>query len=55
MGQRFETYAERYRAQAEQSPLGQELKEEEVQAIEEDLRILGDSVSLGDSGPRRAK
>jgi GTP-binding protein EngB required for normal cell division len=41
MGQRFETYAERYRAQAEQSPHGQELKAEEVQAIEEDLKMLG--------------
>ncbi|MFZ0004520.1 dynamin family protein [Methanoregula sp.] len=43
MGQKFETYAERYRAQAEQSPPGQELTTDEVGAIEEDLKMLGDA------------
>jgi len=40
MGRKFETYAERYRAQAERSSGEQELAPDEVQAIEEDLRLL---------------
>ena len=43
MGAKFETYAERYRAQAERSPHGTELTPEEVHAIEEDLKMLGDN------------
>jgi GTP-binding protein EngB required for normal cell division len=43
MGQKFETYAERYRAQAEQSPQGQDLTADEVSAIEKDLKMLGDT------------
>jgi len=43
MGQKFETYAERYRAQAERSSGEQELAPDEVQAIEEELRLLGDT------------
>jgi len=43
MGQKFETYAQRYRAQAEQSPRGQDLTAEEVSAIEHDLAALGDT------------
>jgi hypothetical protein len=43
MGQKFETYAQRYRAQAEQSPQGQELTADEVSAIEKDLVALGDT------------
>ena len=43
MGQKFETYAERYRAQAELSPPGQELTAVEVSAIEKDLNMLGDN------------
>jgi GTP-binding protein EngB required for normal cell division len=41
MGQKFETYAQRYRAQAEQSPQGQELTADEVSTIEKDLVALG--------------
>jgi hypothetical protein len=40
MGRKFETYAERYRAQAEQSPHGLELSPDEVRAIEGDLKML---------------
>jgi GTP-binding protein EngB required for normal cell division/uncharacterized protein YukE len=43
MGRKFETYAERYRAQAEQSPQGQELTADEMHAIEEDLKVLGNT------------
>jgi GTP-binding protein EngB required for normal cell division len=43
MGRKFETYAQRYRAQAEQSPQGQELTADEVSAIEKDLVALGDT------------
>jgi GTP-binding protein EngB required for normal cell division len=42
MGRKFETYAERYRAQAEQSPAGQDLTPDEMHAVEEDLKMLGD-------------
>ena len=42
MGRKFETYAERYRAQAEQSPAGPDLTADEMHAILEDLKILGD-------------
>lgn len=45
MGQKFETYAERYRAQAERSSGEQELAPDEVQAIEEDIRSLVDDGS----------
>jgi nucleotide-binding universal stress UspA family protein len=37
---RFETYAERYGAQAERSLGGARLKPEELSAIEENLRVL---------------
>ena len=43
MGRKFETYAERYRAQAEQSPHAQELTPDEMRGIEEDLKLLGDT------------
>ena len=43
MDRKFEDYAERYRAQAEQSPQGQELTADEMHAIEEDLKVLGDT------------
>ena len=43
MGAKFETYAERYRAQAGRFPHGTELTPEEVGAIEEDLKMLGDN------------
>ncbi|ABS55451.1 Dynamin family protein [Methanoregula boonei 6A8] len=43
MGRKFETYAERYRAQAVQSPGGRELTADEVNAIEKDLRDLGEN------------
>jgi len=43
---RFETYAERYRAQADRSLGGKELTREEIRATEEDLRLLhGDTYS----------
>lgn len=45
LGQRFETYAERYRAQADQSSGGQEVSMNEIRAIEEDLKLLGSYVS----------
>jgi hypothetical protein len=47
LGQRFETYAERYRAQADRSFGGQDLSTDEIRAIEEDLRILGGSDAEG--------
>jgi len=40
MCRKFETYAERYRAEAEQSPHGQNLTMDEVHSIEEDLKNL---------------
>jgi GTP-binding protein EngB required for normal cell division len=43
LGQRFEIYAERYRAQADQSSGRQDVSMDEIRAIEEDLRILGGS------------
>lgn len=43
MGRQFDTYAERYRAQTEQAPPGEGLTPEERQAIEADLRSLGDN------------
>ena len=43
MGRKFETYAERYRAQAEQPPQGQELTADDVNAIEKDLKMLGEN------------
>jgi hypothetical protein len=46
MGRMFETYAERYRAQAEQLPHGPELTADEVRAIEEDIRLLETSVTI---------
>ena len=46
MGRKFETYAERYRAQAEQSPHGPELSPDEVRGIEEDLKMLEASVMM---------
>ena len=46
MGRKFETYAERYRAQAERSSGELELTPEVVQAIEGDLRLL-ESCSAG--------
>ena len=46
MGRKFETYAERYRAQAERSSGELELAPEAVQAIEGDLRLL-ESCSAG--------
>ena len=45
IGQRFETYAELYRAQAELSSGKHELKPDEIRAIEKDLILLGSSVS----------
>jgi hypothetical protein len=51
MGRKFETYAERYRAQALQSPQGQDLTADEMHAIEEDLKLLEGTVpgtSAGD-------
>jgi len=47
LGQRFETYAERYRAQADRSFGEQDLSTDEIRAIEEDLRILGGSDAEG--------
>ena len=44
LGQRFEIYAERYRAQADRSFGGQDLSVDEIRAIEEDLKLLGDTV-----------
>ncbi len=41
LGRRFETYAERYRAQAERSLGGTGLTADEVDAIRENLRVLG--------------
>ncbi|MGB9126158.1 MAG: hypothetical protein WCB87_01600, partial [Methanoregula sp.] len=43
MGRKFETYAERYRAQAVQSPQGQDLTTDEMKAIDEDLKVLGEN------------
>ncbi|MFZ1126652.1 dynamin family protein [Methanoregula sp.] len=43
MGRKFETYAERYRAQAVQSPQGQDLTADEMSAIEKDLLFLESS------------
>lgn len=43
LGRSFESYAERYRAQAEQSPHGQEVTPDEVRDIEGDIRLLGDT------------
>jgi len=40
MNRKFETYAERYRAQAEQTPHDQNLTMDEVYSIEEDLKNL---------------
>jgi GTP-binding protein EngB required for normal cell division len=55
LGRRFETYAERYRAQAERSLNGQDLTQDEVKAIEADLRVLGgdtcDAISATFSEP----
>ena len=45
MGRKFETYAERYRAQAVQSPQGQDLTADEVSAIEKDLLLLESSAT----------
>ena len=45
IGQRFETYAELYRAQAEFSSRNHELTPEEIHSIVEDLKLLGGSVS----------
>jgi hypothetical protein len=45
LGQRFETYAERYRAQADRSFGGQDLSLDEIRAIEGDLKLLGGTVS----------
>jgi hypothetical protein len=53
LGQRFETYAERYRAQADRSFGGQDLSLDEIRAIEGDLRILGGSDAdrvIGETG-----
>ena len=44
LSQRFETYAERYRAQADRSFGGQNLSVDEIRAIEGDLKLLGDTV-----------
>lgn len=44
-GQRFETYAELYRAQAEQTSCKYELMPDEIHSIEEDLILLRGSVS----------
>lgn len=41
VGRKFETYAERYRAQAERSLGGKGLTADEVSAIQESLRLLG--------------
>ena len=41
LDRRFETYAERYRAQAERSLGGARLTPEELSAIGENLRVLG--------------
>ena len=46
LGRSFESYAERYRAQAEQSPHGPELSPDEVRGIEEDLKMLEASVMM---------
>jgi GTP-binding protein EngB required for normal cell division len=40
MGRKFETYAERYRAQAVQLPQGQDLTADVVSAVEKDLLLL---------------
>jgi GTP-binding protein EngB required for normal cell division len=53
LGQRFEMYAERYRAQAECS-YG-ELAPEDVQAIEEDLRLLEESGAPSTAGNKRTR
>jgi hypothetical protein len=45
LGQRFEIYAERYRAQADQSSGRQDISMDEIRAIEEDLKLLGVMVS----------
>jgi hypothetical protein len=51
--QKFETYAENYRAQAEQALGGRELTPEELKGIEESLtEIRGDG--SGGSNPRVA-
>ena len=44
LSQRFETYAERYRAQADRSFGEQNLSVDEIRAIEGDLKLLGDTV-----------
>jgi GTP-binding protein EngB required for normal cell division len=44
LGQRFEIYAERYRALADQSSGRQDVSMDEVRAIEEDLKLLGVTV-----------
>jgi GTP-binding protein EngB required for normal cell division len=46
LGRKFETYAERYRAQAERSSGEQELAPDEIHAIEEDLILLGETGSV---------
>ena len=46
LGQRFETYAERYRAQADRSSGRQDVSMDEIRAIEEDLKLLGGTLSL---------
>jgi GTP-binding protein EngB required for normal cell division len=45
MGRKFETYAERYRAQAVQSPQGQDLTADEMSTIEKDLLLLDSSAT----------
>jgi len=45
LGQRFEIYAERYRAQADRSVGGQDLSTDEIHAIEEGLKLLGANIS----------
>ena len=44
LGQRFEIYAERYRAQADRSIGGQDVSMDEIRAIEGDLKLLVDKV-----------
>ena len=49
LGRRFETYAERYRAQAERSFRGHDLSVDEIRAIEEDRRLLGGTRSVAET------
>lgn len=49
IGQRSETYAELYRAQAGRSSWKHELMPDEIHAVEEDLILLGGSVALDKS------